>query len=106
MVFVKATDDSEKGVFPTAKAFAAMDRFNNWGNHDSMHFRHVRVAARSAGKCILSRVSTALPEQPACDLREPLQREANKCPNDERLADNPPVESGLHDGNRDSYQYC
>ncbi len=29
MVFVKATEDSEKGVFPTAEAFAAMDRFND-----------------------------------------------------------------------------
>jgi len=27
MVFVKATEDSEKGVPPTAEAFAAMDRF-------------------------------------------------------------------------------
>ena len=27
MVFGKATDDSEKGVPPTAEAFAAMDRF-------------------------------------------------------------------------------
>jgi len=28
MVFGKATEDSEKGVPPTAEAFAAMDRFN------------------------------------------------------------------------------
>ena len=28
MVFVKATEDSEKGVFPTPELFAAMDRFN------------------------------------------------------------------------------
>ena len=28
MVFAKATEDSEKGVPPTAEAFAAMDRFN------------------------------------------------------------------------------
>ena len=28
MVFVKATEDSEKGVRPTAGAFAAMDWFN------------------------------------------------------------------------------
>jgi hypothetical protein len=27
MVFAKATEDSEKGVPPTAEAFAAMDRF-------------------------------------------------------------------------------
>ena len=27
MVFGKATEDSEKGVAPTAEAFAAMDRF-------------------------------------------------------------------------------
>jgi hypothetical protein len=27
MVFGKATEDSEKGVPPTAEAFAAMDRF-------------------------------------------------------------------------------
>jgi hypothetical protein len=29
MVFVKATEDSEKGVPPTAEAFAAMDRFTD-----------------------------------------------------------------------------
>lgn len=29
VVFVKATEDSEKGVPPTAEAFAAMDRFND-----------------------------------------------------------------------------
>jgi hypothetical protein len=29
MVFVKATEDSEKGLLPTAEAFAAMDRFND-----------------------------------------------------------------------------
>jgi hypothetical protein len=29
MVFVKATEDSEKGMLPTAEAFAAMDRFND-----------------------------------------------------------------------------
>src|SRR3954469_3734671 len=29
IVFVKATEDSEKSVFPTAEAFAAMDRFND-----------------------------------------------------------------------------
>ncbi len=28
MVFVKATEDSEKGVPPTTEAFEAMDRFN------------------------------------------------------------------------------
>ncbi|MGC1301096.1 MAG: YciI family protein [Caulobacteraceae bacterium] len=28
MVFVKATEDSEKGVFPTTEVFAEMDRFN------------------------------------------------------------------------------
>lgn len=28
MVFVKATEDSEKGVFPSTEAFEAMDRFN------------------------------------------------------------------------------
>jgi hypothetical protein len=28
MVFVKATQDSEKGVLPTAEAWEAMDRFN------------------------------------------------------------------------------
>jgi hypothetical protein len=29
MVFVKATEDSEKGVLPTTELFAAMDRFND-----------------------------------------------------------------------------
>jgi hypothetical protein len=29
LVFVKATEDSEKGLLPTAEAFAAMDRFND-----------------------------------------------------------------------------
>jgi hypothetical protein len=29
IVFVKATEDSEKGVFPSADAFKAMDRFND-----------------------------------------------------------------------------
>jgi hypothetical protein len=29
IVFVKATEDSEKGVPPTREAFAAMDRFND-----------------------------------------------------------------------------
>ena len=29
MVFVKATQQSEQGVFPTAEAFEAMDRFND-----------------------------------------------------------------------------
>ncbi len=29
MVFVKATEDSEAGVFPSHDAFAAMDRFND-----------------------------------------------------------------------------
>jgi hypothetical protein len=29
MVFVKATEDSEQGLLPTAEAFAAMDRFND-----------------------------------------------------------------------------
>ncbi len=28
MVFVKATEDSEKGVLPTTEAFEAMERFN------------------------------------------------------------------------------
>ena len=28
IVFVKATEDSEKGVFPSTELFAAMDRFN------------------------------------------------------------------------------
>lgn len=28
MVFVKATEDSETGVLPTAEAFAAMDKYN------------------------------------------------------------------------------
>ena len=28
MVFVKATEDSENGVFPTAEAWEAMDRYN------------------------------------------------------------------------------
>ena len=29
MVFVKATEDSERGVFPPPEAFEAMDRFND-----------------------------------------------------------------------------
>lgn len=28
MVFVKATEDSERGLFPSAESFAEMDRFN------------------------------------------------------------------------------
>ncbi len=96
MVLVKATDDSEKGVFPSTDAFGAMDRFNEElvkagillagaGLQPTMHAK--RVAFDGATRTVIDGPFAAVREQVAgfwlwqvTDMEEAVAW-AKRCPN-------------------------
>ena len=68
MVFVKATEDSEKGVLPTTEAFEAMGRFNEELVKAGVMLAGARICLRKLYRLAVERIGEAQTCYSLCQL--------------------------------------